>query len=69
MVIMMVQSAQGLEEMESSAQVTDCLRQEEHLPMEVEEERRPLMGGGLVKDPGSHDVREQVDWEWKKWTG
>ena len=53
--------------MESSAQARDCLGWEEgHLPVEGEEERRLLVGWGLGKRSGSHDVREQVNWEWRK---
>lgn len=50
-VTMRVQSAQGLGEMESSALVRDCLRQEEgHLPVEGEEGRRLLMGWRPCKE-------------------
>lgn len=48
--MMMMQGSQGLGEMESSAQVRDCLRQEEgHRPIKGKEERKPLMGRGLQK--------------------
>lgn len=60
-------SAEGLGGMQSSAQMMDCLGWEQgHLPVEGEEERRLLVGWGLGKRSGSHDVREQVNWEWGK---